>query len=147
MHRIGFTGGRKSMLIHCSIKQMEFNHFANIVFHTQYIHHLTISTQLSYFLYNATASSAVWFMLVHLWRYRGGYPALTECLDKLNNNKVRDWFIWTCKKMTRYAALFVHFKKQGDVEMQMVQFESISAGLIFIMFLENSSRIFTTNVN
>ncbi|XP_067083970.1 protein NipSnap homolog 1 isoform X1 [Osmerus mordax] len=25
---------------------------------------------------------------VHLWRYRGGYPALTECLNKLNNNKV-----------------------------------------------------------
>lgn len=25
---------------------------------------------------------------VHLWRYRGGYPALTECLQKLNNNKV-----------------------------------------------------------
>lgn len=25
---------------------------------------------------------------VHLWRYRGGYPALTECLTKLNNNKV-----------------------------------------------------------
>ncbi|XP_042277376.1 protein NipSnap homolog 1 [Thunnus maccoyii] len=24
---------------------------------------------------------------VHLWRYRGGYPALTECLQKLNNNK------------------------------------------------------------
>ncbi|XP_031161762.1 protein NipSnap homolog 1 [Sander lucioperca] len=24
---------------------------------------------------------------VHLWRYRGGYPALTECLKKLNNNK------------------------------------------------------------
>ncbi|TMS03761.1 Protein NipSnap-like protein 1 [Larimichthys crocea] len=24
---------------------------------------------------------------VHLWRYRGGYPALTECLEKLNNNK------------------------------------------------------------
>lgn len=27
---------------------------------------------------------------VHLWRYRGGYPALTECLTKLNNNKVGD---------------------------------------------------------
>ncbi|TNN51180.1 Protein NipSnap 2 [Liparis tanakae] len=25
---------------------------------------------------------------VHLWRYRGGYPALTECLKKLNINKV-----------------------------------------------------------
>uniref|UniRef100_A0A4W5LQD3 Nipsnap homolog 1 (C. elegans) n=1 Tax=Hucho hucho TaxID=62062 RepID=A0A4W5LQD3_9TELE len=25
---------------------------------------------------------------VHLWRYTGGYPALTECLTKLNNNKV-----------------------------------------------------------
>lgn len=25
---------------------------------------------------------------VHLWRYRGGYPALTECLQKLNKNKV-----------------------------------------------------------
>uniref|UniRef100_A0A3B4Y3P6 Nipsnap homolog 1 (C. elegans) n=1 Tax=Seriola lalandi dorsalis TaxID=1841481 RepID=A0A3B4Y3P6_SERLL len=24
---------------------------------------------------------------VHLWRYKGGYPALTECLKKLNNNK------------------------------------------------------------
>ncbi|XP_034728580.1 protein NipSnap homolog 1 isoform X1 [Etheostoma cragini] len=24
---------------------------------------------------------------VHLWRYRGGYPALTECLKKLNHNK------------------------------------------------------------
>uniref|UniRef100_A0A8C8D6H2 NIPSNAP domain-containing protein n=1 Tax=Oncorhynchus tshawytscha TaxID=74940 RepID=A0A8C8D6H2_ONCTS len=24
---------------------------------------------------------------VHLWRYTGGYPALTECLTKLNNNK------------------------------------------------------------
>ncbi|XP_062274083.1 protein NipSnap homolog 1 isoform X1 [Scomber scombrus] len=24
---------------------------------------------------------------VHLWRYSGGYPALTECLQKLNNNK------------------------------------------------------------
>ncbi|XP_028851140.1 protein NipSnap homolog 1 [Denticeps clupeoides] len=24
---------------------------------------------------------------VHLWRYSGGYPALTECLDKLNHNK------------------------------------------------------------
>ncbi|CAL8249023.1 unnamed protein product [Merluccius merluccius] len=23
---------------------------------------------------------------VHLWRYRGGYPSLTECLDKLNHN-------------------------------------------------------------
>ncbi|KAA0716857.1 Protein NipSnap -like protein 1 [Triplophysa tibetana] len=23
---------------------------------------------------------------VHLWRYSGGYPALTECLHKLNNN-------------------------------------------------------------
>lgn len=25
---------------------------------------------------------------VHLWRYRGGYPALTDCLVKLRNNKV-----------------------------------------------------------
>uniref|UniRef100_A0A672YJC8 Nipsnap homolog 1 (C. elegans) n=1 Tax=Sphaeramia orbicularis TaxID=375764 RepID=A0A672YJC8_9TELE len=24
---------------------------------------------------------------VHLWRYRGGYPALTECLSKLRKNK------------------------------------------------------------
>ncbi|KAL0979048.1 hypothetical protein UPYG_G00179820 [Umbra pygmaea] len=24
---------------------------------------------------------------VHLWRYTGGYPALTECLTKLNHNK------------------------------------------------------------
>uniref|UniRef100_A0A6Q2YZB0 NIPSNAP domain-containing protein n=1 Tax=Esox lucius TaxID=8010 RepID=A0A6Q2YZB0_ESOLU len=24
---------------------------------------------------------------VHLWRYTGGYPALTECLTKLNNNQ------------------------------------------------------------
>ncbi|KAM9810493.1 protein NipSnap homolog 1 [Neosynchiropus ocellatus] len=24
---------------------------------------------------------------VHLWKYTGGYPALTECLNKLNNNK------------------------------------------------------------
>ncbi|TNM89339.1 hypothetical protein fugu_003573 [Takifugu bimaculatus] len=24
---------------------------------------------------------------VHLWRYRGGYPALTDCLVKLKNNK------------------------------------------------------------
>ncbi|XP_041957808.1 protein NipSnap homolog 1 isoform X1 [Alosa sapidissima] len=24
---------------------------------------------------------------VHLWRYSGGYPALTECLDKLHHNK------------------------------------------------------------
>lgn len=28
------------------------------------------------------------FVAVHLWRYTGGYPALTECLTKLNNNKV-----------------------------------------------------------
>ncbi|KAM8886721.1 protein NipSnap homolog 1 [Spinachia spinachia] len=29
---------------------------------------------------------------VHLWRYRGGYPALTECLKKLNNNKEYEEF-------------------------------------------------------
>lgn len=27
-------------------------------------------------------------VLVHLWRYRGGYPALTEVMNKLKHNKV-----------------------------------------------------------
>lgn len=27
-------------------------------------------------------------ILVHLWRYRGGYPALTEVMNKLRQNKV-----------------------------------------------------------
>lgn len=27
-------------------------------------------------------------ILVHLWRYRGGYPALTEVMNKLKQNKV-----------------------------------------------------------
>lgn len=27
-------------------------------------------------------------VLVHLWRYRGGYPALTEVMNKLRQNKV-----------------------------------------------------------
>lgn len=27
------------------------------------------------------------FCAVHLWRYRGGYPALTDCLQKLRANK------------------------------------------------------------
>lgn len=26
---------------------------------------------------------------VHLWRYRGGYPALTEVMNKLKQNKVQ----------------------------------------------------------
>lgn len=29
---------------------------------------------------------------VHLWRYRGGYPALTEVMNKLKNNKVENTF-------------------------------------------------------
>ena len=29
------------------------------------------------------------FAPVHLWRYRGGYPALTEVMTKLRENKVR----------------------------------------------------------
>lgn len=28
------------------------------------------------------------FDSVHLWRYRGGYPALTEVMNKLRQNKV-----------------------------------------------------------
>lgn len=32
---------------------------------------------------------------VHLWRYRGGYPALTECLKKLNNNKVSRLYFYS----------------------------------------------------
>lgn len=31
---------------------------------------------------------AVYLLAVHLWKYSGGYPALTECLEKLNHNKV-----------------------------------------------------------
>lgn len=27
---------------------------------------------------------------VHMWRYRGGYPALTEVMSKLRQNKVKD---------------------------------------------------------
>lgn len=34
---------------------------------------------------------------VHLWRYRGGYPALTECLKKLNNNKVCELYLYSDK--------------------------------------------------
>lgn len=29
---------------------------------------------------------------VHLWRYRGGYPALTEVMNKLRQNKVNAAF-------------------------------------------------------
>lgn len=29
------------------------------------------------------------FISVHLWRYEGGYPALTEVMSKLRQNKVR----------------------------------------------------------
>lgn len=31
----------------------------------------------------------VFFSPVHLWRYRGGYPALTEVMNKLKQNKVK----------------------------------------------------------
>lgn len=41
--------------------------------------------------------------VVHLWRYRGGYPALTECLKKLNNNKV-------CRKV---SLLYSYIEKKS----------------------------------
>ncbi|XP_018596007.1 protein NipSnap homolog 1 isoform X4 [Scleropages formosus] len=31
---------------------------------------------------------------VHLWRYKGGYPALTECLNKLRQNKPGTMIEW-----------------------------------------------------
>lgn len=44
-------------------------------------------------------------ILVHLWRYRGGYPALTEVMNKLRQNKVTaaqtrsaHWQVVTCRQ-------------------------------------------------
>lgn len=37
--------------------------------------------------------NSVFYSSVHLWRYRGGYPALTEVMNKLRQNKVRTRFI------------------------------------------------------
>ena len=38
------------------------------------------------FFFNAFLCS-----LVHLWRYRGGYPALNDVMSKLKKNKVTDF--------------------------------------------------------
>lgn len=50
---------------------------------------------------------------VHLWRYRGGYPALTDCLQKLRDNKVRCKQFYfptvTDQQIVSFIYIFMHF--------------------------------------
>ena len=44
---------------------------------------------LNAIIHSTSVKCCFCFASVHLWRYRGGYPALTEVMTKLRENKVR----------------------------------------------------------
>ncbi|XP_034728581.1 protein NipSnap homolog 1 isoform X2 [Etheostoma cragini] len=56
-------------------------------FRSLFVHKVDARKDAHSNLLSKKETSNLYKIQLHLWRYRGGYPALTECLKKLNHNK------------------------------------------------------------
>lgn len=80
---------------------------------------------------------------VHLWRYRGGYPALTECLEKLNNNKVDYKFISSLVSFSLLHRIWISSKLILLFKVHLTHFCFYSQ--LFIYFLISQKHVYLSS--
>lgn len=71
---------------------------------------------------------------VHLWRYRGGYPALTDCLMKLKNNKVHTFSAFQNREIQRKDVVSLSLYSYLAVELYKKVFEFLLFVVNFFVF-------------